>query len=212
MKIKWLGHACFLISSQNGTRILTDPFDSSVGYSVPSEEADIVTISHGHHDHNYVDAVKGEYVQFDSQGSYNNKDIAITGVSSFHDSSGGTKRGSNIIFILDVDGLRVCHCGDLGHELNEDQVEAIGKVDVLLLPVGGNYTIDAKQAANVANQLKPKVIIPMHYKTEAVNIPIEGVDKFLGIMGDYSEVESNQVEITTENINELANVLILDYE
>lgn len=164
MNIKWLGHACFKLTSEKGTVIVTDPFDESVGYPMPNVKADIVTSSHSHFDHNYFKAVKGNFDIVDTVGEHNIKGINIKGVNTFHDDEHGAKRGKNIVFVFDIDGIRVCHMGDLGHVLTEKQVEEIGPVDVLLIPVGGYYTIDAKQAVEVMNQLKPKITIPMHYK------------------------------------------------
>jgi len=212
MVIKWLGHACFCISSQEGTRILMDPFDSSVGYPVPSVDADIVTTSHSHHDHNYTQAAKGDFEVIDKPGTYNVKGIEIKGTSTFHDGEGGKKRGTNTVFTLNVDGLRVCHLGDLGHTLTDEQVKDIGNVDILLVPVGGFFTIDASQAATVAEQLGPKVIIPMHYKTEVINFPIAGVEEFTRIMGGFSKVDSQEISISKENIDKLSKVVVLNYK
>ena len=211
VKIKWLGHACFLITSSKGVKILTDPFDDQVGYELPSEEADIVTTSHDHFDHNYTQIVKGEFVHIKEAGIYLEKGINIKGVASFHDEVAGKKRGNNVIFKFDVDGVEVCHCGDLGHVLTPGQVEEIGRVDVLLLPVGGTYTVDAKEAFEVAKLLKPAVIIPMHFKTDDNDFDIDGVDKFIAVAGKGERAGKQEIEITKENIESIPSVLILEY-
>ena len=214
MRIKWLGHACFMLSSANGVRVLTDPFDKSVGYALPEEKADIVAISHNHFDHNYVSAVKGSFVRIDRPGTFLEKGIGITGVATCHDDRGGAKRGPNIVFVFDIDGLRICHCGDLGHTLTPEQVGKIGNVDVLLVPVGGTYTIDAEEARRVMRLLKPAVTIPMHYKTPEINFPIDGVDKFLAAAAGTParRAGAQEVEITRGNLAGMPEILVLDYK
>jgi len=211
MNIKWLGHACFKLTSEKGTVIVTDPFDESVGYPMPNVKADIVTSSHSHFDHNYFKAVKGNFDIVDTVGEHNIKGINIKGVNTFHDDEHGAKRGKNIVFVFDIDGIRVCHMGDLGHVLTEKQVEEIGPVDVLLIPVGGYYTIDAKQAVEVMNQLKHKITIPMHYKTEFINFPIDTVDNFLN-MTKGKKILSTEVDITKKDLEGEPKVIALNYQ
>lgn len=211
MNIKWLGHSCFKLTSEKGTVIVTDPFDESVGYPMPNVKADIVTSSHSHFDHNYFKAVKGNFDIVDTVGEHNIKGINIKGVNTFHDDEHGAKRGKNIVFVFDIDGIRVCHMGDLGHVLTEKQVEEIGSVDVLLIPVGGYYTIDAKQAVEVMNQLKPKITIPMHYKTEFINFPIDTVDNFLN-MTKGKKILSTEVDITKKDLEGEPKVIALNYQ
>ncbi|KHO61776.1 beta-lactamase [Thermoanaerobacter sp. YS13] len=211
MNIKWLGHACFKLTSEKGTVIVTDPFDESVGYPMPNVKADIVTSSHSHFDHNYFKAVKGNFDIVDTVGEHNIKGINIKGVNTFHDDEHGAKRGKNIVFVFDIDGIRVCHMGDLGHVLTEKQVEEIGPVDVLLIPVGGYYTIDAKQAVEVMNQLKPKITIPMHYKTEFINFPIDTVDNFLN-MTKGKKILSTEVDITKKDLEGEPKIIALNYQ
>ncbi|HHY81358.1 MAG TPA: MBL fold metallo-hydrolase [Clostridiales bacterium] len=211
MKLKWFGHACFLITSSEGVRILTDPFDPSVGYKVPEVEADIVTTSHDHHDHNYLKAVKGDFVHFSSPGSFNEKGINIKGISTYHDNEQGKKRGKNVVFVYEVDGLKVCHLGDLGHILSDEQINEIGPVDVLLLPVGGTYTIDYKQAAVLVNLMEPKLVIPMHFKTPAMKFPIDNVDKFLANMSSVQSLGSQELVLDSD-FSTTARVIVMEYE
>lgn len=212
MKIKWLGHACFLLTSSDGTRVLTDPFDESVGYKVPKTEADIVTTSHDHYDHNYVAAVQGEYVHFNTVGNFNEKGIEITGIASYHDKESGQQRGSNVVFVFTIDGLNICHLGDLGHLLNDAQIKEISPVDVLLIPVGGTYTIDYKEAAELVSLINPKLVIPMHYKTPALGFNIDEVDKFLDAMGSVDYARKQEIELNEDSFASLSKVIVLDYE
>ncbi len=212
MKLTWLGHACFKMEHGDGTSIITDPFDSSVGYTVPKESGDIVTCSHDHFDHNYTDAVQGNPAVIDEPGDFNLKGIRIKGISSFHDDANGAKRGKNIIYVYSIDGLKVCHLGDLGHALTREHVAQIGKIDVLLIPVGGTFTIDASGAMRTIDMLNPAVTIPMHYKTPVLSFSLDTVDKFLSLAGEYQEVDNNSIEITKNNMGKLSRVLVLSYE
>lgn len=212
MKIKWLGHSCFLITSDHGVRVLMDPFDSSVGYEVPDVAADIVTTSHGHADHNYTQAVQGEFFYINTTGVFSHKGIEVVGIAAFHDEENGAKRGKNTIYKFVMDGLHICHCGDLGHVLTEEQRKAIGHVDVLLIPVGGFYTIGPEQAVAVVSMLQPSVIIPMHFKTEATQYPIAGVESFLQKIGGGTNVGKQEVEYDKKSIALAAGVVVLEYK
>ncbi|MBU2701268.1 L-ascorbate metabolism protein UlaG (beta-lactamase superfamily) [Sporomusaceae bacterium BoRhaA] len=211
MKIKWLGHSCFLLTADNGVRVLTDPFDSSVGYEVPDVAADIVSTSHKHSDHNYTQAVQGEFFHIDKTGKFFHKGIEIIGVATFHDEEGGAQRGKNTIYKFIVDGLHICHCGDLGHILTPEQRQEIGPVDILLIPVGGFYTIGPDQAVEVAKMLQPSVIIPMHFKTEPIQYPIAGVESFLQKIGGGKRVGKQEVEYDKASMASVSNVVVLDY-
>ncbi len=209
MKIKWLGHACFTISSDTGIKIITDPYVTGGGlsYGEIKESADIVTVSHDHGDHNNVAAVRGnpEVVR----GTAKVKGIEFKSTPSHHDESQGKERGSNTIFCFEVDGMRVCHLGDLGHQLNDKQVTELGSVDILLIPVGGFYTIDAKVAGQICNKLAPKVIIPMHYKTNKCGFPIAGVDEFLQGKKDVSQLDTSEVEFKQGELPASTQIIVL---
>jgi L-ascorbate metabolism protein UlaG (beta-lactamase superfamily) len=213
MKIKWLGHSCFKITNSKGIRILTDPFDDNVGYKIPSVEADVVTTSHSHYDHNFVDCVKGNFEVVNKVGNFYVKDIPISGVHTFHDNENGIKRGDNTVYVFEMDGMRICHLGDLGHILTEDQVNMIGKVDCVFIPVGGNYTIDANEALEVLDQLNPKVVIPMHYKTPVIKSDLAKVDNFIDIIGTVENIGSQVLEFTSDKLpQEGRKVYVLKYE
>lgn len=212
MKIKWFGHSCFKITNDNNISIVTDPFDGSVGYSIPRTHAEIVTVSHDHFDHNYIDAIDGDFKLVNKVGVFNVRDINIRGTASYHDNEGGRKRGNNIIYTFNIDGIKVCHLGDLGHMLDDKQLSQIGGVDVLLIPVGGYYTIDAEEAASVVGQLNPGIIIPMHYKTPAVDMPIQTENAFVEKMGGAEKISSQVIEIRKADLTDKRKTYVLQYE
>jgi L-ascorbate metabolism protein UlaG (beta-lactamase superfamily) len=209
MKIKYLAHAAFLITADNGTRIITDPYETSPGlkHGAITETADIVTVSHEHGDHNNVSAVKGNPKVV--RASAEVKDIKIKATPTDHDDKGGSQRGKNTIFCIDMDGVTVCHAGDLGHELTAEQVRAIGKVDVLMIPVGGFFTIDARTATQVCDQLKPKVIIPMHFKTDKLEFPIAGVEEFLKGKSNVTRSNDSVIELKAGKLPGTAQIIVL---
>jgi L-ascorbate metabolism protein UlaG (beta-lactamase superfamily) len=208
MKIKWLAHAAFLITADSGSRIITDPYvtNERFRHGDITETAEIVTVSHSHFDHSNVAAVKGNPQVVKDSGIY--KDIKIKGIATAHDEAGGSERGPNIIFCFDVDGVNICHCGDLGHVLTETQVKAIGTVDVLMIPVGGGPTLDAATADKVIEQLKPKIILPMHYRTEKISFPL-GVEDFIKRKNNVTHTTSSEIEIKANSLPISAQVLVL---
>ncbi|MGB9792852.1 MAG: MBL fold metallo-hydrolase [Thermacetogeniaceae bacterium] len=177
MGIRWLGHACFLCEG-SGVRLLTDPFSKEVGYKLPQEAVDVVTVSHDHYDHNAVDLLPGSPQVIREAGEHEAKGIKVRGFEVYHDEVKGAKRGKNIVFTWEMDGVRLCHLGDLGHVLDQQTVAAIGDVDILMIPVGGVYTIDAAAAHKVVDQLKPRLVLPMHYKTPSLKFELAPVDDF----------------------------------
>jgi L-ascorbate metabolism protein UlaG (beta-lactamase superfamily) len=210
MKITWLGHSCFLLEDSKGRTLLTDPFDASLGYEVYKGSPDIVTISHKHFDHNYTKELKGNCKIIDKVGMYNLDDIYIKGTPSYHDKDKGSKRGDNIIFTFRIDGYSLCHLGDLGHALTDDDITAIGDVDILFIPVGGNYTIDGKEASEITRKINPKIVLPMHYKTSSVSLPLDGVETFVMNMKNALKIDGNTLVINGE-IKESMSVKILNY-
>jgi L-ascorbate metabolism protein UlaG (beta-lactamase superfamily) len=216
MKVKWLGHSCFLISSSAGVRIVTDPYESGgfnggLGYKPVREAADTVLISHEHSDHNYVKDIPGDPEVIRKTGRQEVKGIEIDGVLTCHDKTDGRQRGLNTVFCLDVNGVRVCHLGDLGHELSAKEIREIGRVDVLLIPVGGYFTIDAAEATRVAAALKPRIVIPMHYKTPVLDFPITGVEDFLKGKPQVKRLAASEVEITRANLPQETEVWVLKH-
>ena len=181
MLIRHIGHAEFLIETESGVRIVTDPYDASCGYPVRQITADFALVSHHHHDHDAVENLKGKPRVIDEAGNYTPESgVKITAVRGFHDDAGGSKRGETLLFLIEAEGLRIAHLGDLGCGLDTAQTEMLQAPDVLMIPVGGFFTIDGIQAREIAKQLGAKVILPMHYKT-AYNSdwPITGPETFL---------------------------------
>jgi len=211
MKIRWLGHSCFLITSKDGTRVITDPYavGGGINYSPIKETADIVVVSHGHGDHNNVSAVQGKPEVIKGGGTKNAQGIQFRGIASYHDTSQGTQRGPNTIFYFTIDGTNLCHLGDLGHVLSPGQVNEIGAVDILFVPVGGFYTIDALVASQVCDQLKPKVVIPMHFKTPRCAYPIAGVEDFLKGKKNVSKVGDSEVEFERERLPAATEIVLM---
>lgn len=213
MNIKWYGQACFRIMTNEGISIVMDPFDESTGYRFPKGSANIVTVSHDHSDHNNVQSVTGDFDCINNAGVFTSNKINIIGVETFHDDSNGSKRGKNIIFKLNIDGISICHCGDLGHILTQAQADLIGKVDVLLIPVGGVFTIDAIEAVKVIEQLNPAVIIPMHYQTKYLTpkILFSEVHEFTSLYENkYMELE--EIELNAKTINKYKGIVVLNVQ
>jgi len=213
MKIKWLGHASFLVTSDAGTKIITDPYTPGgfgLNYGEIKESADIVTVSHGHGDHNNVAAVRGNPEVVKDTSTKEVKGIKFNGIPSYHDDAGGSKRGHNTIFCFEVDGIRVCHLGDLGHPLDDKAMADLGKVDIVLTPVGGNFTIDAKVATEVCRKLAPKVIIPMHYNNERCrNFPVAGVDEFIKGKTGVSQPNASEVDFKPGKLPATTQIIVL---
>lgn len=193
MIITWQGHSCFKIQDKvgpEGVTLVTDPFGKEAGLKVPNFEADIVTVSHDHSDHNNVDALRGNPFVISCAGEYDFKGILVEGIDSHHDSDKGNDRGGNVIYRIEVEDISIVHLGDLGDILDNTQLEKLAGTDILLIPVGGKYTLDAKKAVEVISQIEPRLIIPMHYQTEGLKYDLDPVDKFvkeIGIAPTYEE-------------------------
>jgi len=217
MIISWYGHSCFKIQTrpkrgENEVIIFTDPFNKKIGLRSPAGNADIVTVSHSHSDHNNTSAFRGEPFTIDATGEYSIKGVHIEGIGSFHDNEEGAQRGRNTIFIFESEELRIAHLGDIGHILSERQVDTIGDLDVLMIPIGGNYTIDAKTAKEVIGQLEPKIIIPMHYMINGLKADIVDVSdekEFLKLMGTKSNGAESKLVLKKKDLGEMENHLFV---
>lgn len=189
MNIQYYGHSCFKITTKPAGRatdditVFLDPFDKETGLRPPQGHADLVLVSHGHHDHNNFLALKDNPVIIDTPGEYSIKGINLVGIDSFHDEVSGEKRGKNTIFVFESEGIKICHLGDLGCDLTSKQLDEIDGIDVLLIPIGGKYTIDGKKAAEIAKRIEPSVVIPMHYKMTGSTIDIADEKQFCDAMG-----------------------------
>lgn len=203
-KIIWAGQSCFQISaaSKDGSvNIVTDPFEEKTGLKMPGFEADILLITHQHYDHNNAKAVKGAPFLIEGPGEYEVKGIFVKGISSFHDDVGGKERGQNTIYAIEAEGVKFCHLGDLGQkQLTEEQLEKIGATDVLMIPVGGTYTISSDEAQKIIGQIEPKIVIPMHYALPKLNIKLDDVGKFLKAMGKNSVESQDKIVVKINSL------------
>ncbi|MEW6142967.1 MAG: MBL fold metallo-hydrolase [Chloroflexota bacterium] len=209
MRIRWLGHACFLITSSSGLRIVTDPYSpgGDLRYAPIRETAEIVTVSHGHFDHGNVSAIGGkpEIVR----GSGMVRGIQFLAIDTFHDNMLGSQRGRNTVFCFAMDGIKLAHFGDLGHSLSLQQLEGVGAVDVVMVPVGGNYTIGPEDAWALCQQLRPKVILPMHYRTAKVNMPIAPVEDFIRGRVGVRKLEGSEIELMRDRLPQSVEIIVL---
>ncbi len=216
MKIQWLGHAAFLVETEGGVRIVMDPYESgsydgAVAYGPIETTADIVTISHEQHeDHNCVEGIQGNPVVLKGPGRETVKGVEIKRIHTYHDESEGRERGENFVFCLQADGLTLCHLGDLGHLLTEDQEKEIGSPDVLLIPVGGTFTIGPEEASKIVERLRPRVVIPMHYKTPKCAFPLAEVDAFLAGKDRVRREGGSTIEVRADSLPEATEVVVLE--
>jgi L-ascorbate metabolism protein UlaG (beta-lactamase superfamily) len=210
MDITWLGHSCFRIKGSQST-VITDPYPPDLGYSSGKQTARIVTVSHQHPSHCYVQGIEGEPKIIKGPGEYEIANTLVIGLATFHDREEGHQKGKNTAYVIELDEISVCHLGDLGHVLTAQQVEEIGNVDVVLIPVGGVSTINATSAAEVVRQLEPKIVVPMHYKTPVLAREIEPVDRFLKEMGVKDTTTRPKLTLTRNNLPATIQVFVLDY-
>lgn len=214
MKLKYLAHAAFLLTTSGGTRIITDPYQpgsygGAVGYRPIEEEADIITISHAHEDHSYIAPRHQKAQVIKTPGQHQTGDVSIVGIETDHDQSQGKERGKNLIFTFRADGITICHCGDLGLVPGEETVKDLGKVDILLLPVGGYYTIDAAEADRVIAKIKPGVVVPMHYKTEKLGFGIATVEPFVKGKNNVINIGESEVSIDAARLPKGPEIWVL---
>lgn len=213
MKVKWLGHACFLITTENGLKIVTDPYETGfrgiIDYGPVNESPDIVTISHQHGDHNYTGDLQGNPKIVHGAGSHRVKSIEFVGIPCYHDSVSGRERGDNTIFCFTVDGIRVCHCGDLGHPLDDSTLHSMGHVDILLIPTGGPAaTLELDEAVALWEKLQPAVIIPMHFRNQKCSFPKYGVEDLVKLKQEAVVTGKNEAEFTAGQLPTGQNLIL----
>jgi L-ascorbate metabolism protein UlaG (beta-lactamase superfamily) len=216
MNMKWYGHAAFGLTTKSGVKIIIDPYESgafggAIGHAPITDSADIVLISHDHGDHNHTSGIKGPFTEVRTEGSYHLKGVRISALPVYHDASQGKERGKDLIFVIEADGLKVVHTGDLGHLLDEDILSRIGKADVLMLPVGGTYTVNATEATQVMNAIKPSVTLPMHYKSEKVALPLAPVEDFTKDKKRVRKVNGPEIEVTPDSLPEEPEIVVLRF-
>jgi L-ascorbate metabolism protein UlaG (beta-lactamase superfamily) len=206
MNIQYYGHSCFKITTKPAGRatddviIFTDPFDRSIGLRPPQGQASLVFVSHDHYDHNNFSMLKGDPVVLDTPGEYSASGINATGIDSFHDEKQGEERGHSTIFVFESEGIRLCHLGDLGTDLTPKQLEDIDGIDILMIPVGGKFTIDGRKAAEIVRKIEPKIVIPMHYKTSGLNINIDDEKKFCNEMGNCPKNKVTKINLKAKDL------------
>ncbi len=209
MKVQWYGQSCFLIEGQ-GIRLVTDPPSGELGYALPAVAVDLVCVSHDHYDHNNIQALRGAPLVLKTPGVHEFEGLRMEGISSFHDDTGGSQRGRNLIFVWEMDGVRTAHLGDLG-SFHDAALQSLGRVDLLLIPVGGVYTIDAAGAKQVVAQLRPRIVIPMHFKTPVLSIKLAGVEEFLGLFQPGQVQRKRVLEIEAAGLPDNQEIVVLDY-
>ena len=210
MEIVWLGHSCFRIRGKEAT-IVTDPFDKTLGYPVKKPTASIVTVSHQHPQHSYLGGVTGNPRVISRPGEYEIANVFINGIATFHDAEMGEQRGKNTVYLIQIEEVSICHLGDLGHVPTAEQIEQMSDADILMVPVGGGATIGATAAVETISLLQPKLVIPMHFKTEVVKMELAPLDPFLKEMGVKEFVSQPKLSVTKSSLPIETSVVVLDY-
>jgi L-ascorbate metabolism protein UlaG (beta-lactamase superfamily) len=214
MLIEWYGHSCFRVTLENGTKIVMDPFDNTVGYEQPNIEADVVLESHQHSDHNCTETIRGNYRLITEPGEYGLNGLEIKGIPCFHDKENGRLRGKNIIFVIKAEGISLCHMGDQGYVPSERLLNEIGNVDILMIPVGGTFTIDAGEAFETIEKMQPNITLPMHYRTMHTDMNIEGVHEFLELASGHYDIArhgANSITVTKDQLKKRSRIIVLEY-
>jgi L-ascorbate metabolism protein UlaG (beta-lactamase superfamily) len=206
--ITWLGHSCFRIRG-NQAVIITDPFPPDLGYTLGKQTADIVTISHPHPGHSYAEGIQEQHRLVKAPGEYEISDVLILGITTYHDAIKGQSKGKNTVYLMEVDGINICHLGDIGHVLTDDEIEELGNIDILMIPVGGVSTINASMAAQTVRKVEPKIVIPMHYKTDQTKRDLEPVENFLKEVGQSHIEPKPKLTVNKNNLPLVLQVVVL---
>jgi len=209
LEITWYGHACFRLRERNAI-VITDPYDDSIGYTLPRMRADIVTISHDVPDHNHAQSVRGNPKVLKGPGEYEIKGVFITGIPTLYGRKRGTPKERNVVFLFEFEGLTVCHLGDLAHVPTQSQIEALSDIDVLLIPVGGGEILDASLAAEVISLLEPRLVIPMSYRTKGTTLKLASVNTFLRAMGRSRPPVQDVLKVTRNKLPEETQLVLLE--
>ncbi len=214
MRIRFLGHSAFALTTADGTRVIMDPyqagaFGGAIGHAAIPDPADVITISHAHADHNDAKSVPGSAIVLNAPGEFTEHGITFRGIATYHDAKRGAERGPNIVWCVRAEGLQVCHLGDLGTPLAAREVDSAGPIDVLLVPVGGTFTIDARGATEVVKTLTPHLVIPMHYRSPKVKINLDPVEEFLREKRHVRRLEESELEVTTKSLPQETEVVVL---
>lgn len=208
-EIKWLGHACFRLRSRDAT-IVTDPVPRSFGYKIEKQRADIVTLSHDHPGHTNLDLFITPPKLVNGPGEYEMNDVFITGIRTYHDNAKGAEQGRNTAYLFELEDVVICHLGDLGHTLSEEQVESMSQADIIIVPVGGGTVLDAAKAVEVIGQLDAKIIIPMQYQTAVGDKERDPLERFLKEMGIHESTPRDKLTVRASDLGETPQVIVLD--
>ena len=208
MDVTWLGHGCFRLRGR-GAAVVTDPYPPSIGLKLQRLDADLVTVSHEHDNHNYTQVMRDAY-EIRGPGEYEVAGVSVIGVPTFHDAEKGAKHGRNTVYLIEIDDVRVCHLGDLGHRLDDAEAEAIASPDVLLVPVGGHTAINAAQAAEVVRQLEPRFVVPMHYAIPGLKLQLDPLDRFLKEMAVTSAEPQAKLSVQASSGEYETKVVVLE--
>lgn len=211
MKLKWYGHSCFSISFSGGPVLVTDPFDETVGYPLCTARANYALTSHDHFDHNHVQSLAGNPLRIaDSAPRDLENGVRVYGIDCFHDEVEGAKRGKNVIFVVEGEGLRLAHLGDLGHMLTPRQLSLLGRIDVLLIPIGGTYTITTEEAVELIREIRPHTAVAMHFQNDACHFSVTDESEFVRLT-NAQNLPAQEIEITPESLSRLPGALVLEY-
>lgn len=207
-EFRWLGHNCFRLRAREAT-IITDPVSKATGYQMGRQTADIVTISHDHPGHSNTGSIKAGYKIVDGPGEYELSDVFITGIRTYHDEVQGKERGYNTIYLMEVEGMTICHLGDLGHPLQSDQTELLASCDILLVPAGGGTVISQQQAADIVGLLEPKIVIPMQFATSQGDRDLEGVEGFAKLLGVDLPAPEEKLTVKPSDLGDTLRLVVL---
>ena len=211
MEIIWLGHCCFRIRAKEAT-VVTDPCDKSTGYALGRPTGDLVTVSIDDPAHNHVTGVAGDPRVIDGPGEFEIAGASVVGVTTYRDKEKSAGGHRNVVYVIELEDLRICHLGGIGHVPTSDQVEEIGNVDILMVPVGGGGSLDAPPAAETISLIEPKLVIPMHFKTDIEKHHLDPIDRFLKEMGAKSSETHAKISVARNSLPEVTQVMILDYK
>ena len=209
MDVTWLGHGCFRLRGRNAA-VVTDPYPPAIGLKLSRMDADLVTVSHEHENHNYTQVVRDGAYEIHGPGEYEIAGVTVIGVPTFHDAEKGTKHGRNTVYLIEIDNVRVCHLGDLGHKLEDAEAEAVASPDVLLVPVGGLTAMNAALAAEVVRQLEPRYVVPMHYAIPGLKLQLDPIDRFLKEMGVTSSEPQPKLAVQRSSGEYDTKVVVLE--
>jgi L-ascorbate metabolism protein UlaG (beta-lactamase superfamily) len=208
MDVTWLGHGCFRLRGR-GAAVVMDPYPPTIGLKLSRMDAEVVTVSHDHGNHSYTQVVRDGAYEIHGPGEYEVAGVSVIGVPTYHDSEKGKREGRNTVYLIEMDDIRVCHLGDLGHKLEDAEAEAVASPDVLLVPVGGHTTMSGGQAAEVVRQLEPRYVVPMHYAIPGLKLELDPIDRFLKEMGVTSSEPQPKLSVQKSSMTEYETKVVV---